>query len=199
MCKQEFLDALGKRLSRMPSADVKDRLRFYKEMIEDRIEDGKSEEAAVAAIGSVDEIAEQIIADYPMIKLAKERISDRRAMPRWAKILFWSLSPIWFSLGISLVAAAASLIISFYAVIWSVAVSVWAVFVSLAATGPAAVVLGFVHIFVGNGFMGGFLIGSGLLVAGLAILAFFGSIATTKGIVWLTKRIPILIKKMLMK
>ena len=48
MNKQEFLDALRERLSGLPSREVEDRLGFYGEIIDDRIEEGISEHDAVA-------------------------------------------------------------------------------------------------------------------------------------------------------
>ena len=51
MNKQEFIVALCDRLVGLPEQEVEDRIGFYCEMIDDRIEDGLSEEDAVAAIG----------------------------------------------------------------------------------------------------------------------------------------------------
>ena len=54
MKKQEFLDALGAGLS--GSSDAEEVLDFYREMIEDRMEDGMEEEAAVEQLGAVEDI-----------------------------------------------------------------------------------------------------------------------------------------------
>ena len=85
MTKLQFLLALHDKLAGLPRNEVEERLNFYSEMIEDRMEDGLSEEEAVAAVGSIDEIAEQITADIPLIKIVKEKpnsadsgISERR-------------------------------------------------------------------------------------------------------------------------
>ena len=56
MNKQEFLAGLQKGLSGLPQEDVEERLTFYGEMLDDRMEEGLSEEEAVAAAGSVEEI-----------------------------------------------------------------------------------------------------------------------------------------------
>ena len=61
MTKTEFVLELTSKLSLLPWEEVEDRISFYVEMIDDRMEDGLSEEEAVAAVGSVDEIAAQII------------------------------------------------------------------------------------------------------------------------------------------
>ena len=60
MKKQEFLDELKKALWALPEADQKNSLEYYAEMIDDRMEDGLSEEEAVAAIGDLDEIVDAL-------------------------------------------------------------------------------------------------------------------------------------------
>ncbi|MBR5538496.1 MAG: hypothetical protein IKU61_01205 [Clostridia bacterium] len=54
MNKQEFLEELRKGLSGLPKEDVRERLNFYGEIIDDRIEEGLTEEEAVfgAFVGS---------------------------------------------------------------------------------------------------------------------------------------------------
>ena len=47
MTKQDFLCALQKRLSGLPMRELEERLGFYGEMIDDRMEDGLSEADAV--------------------------------------------------------------------------------------------------------------------------------------------------------
>ena len=79
MTKHEFLLSLQDRLSGLPQDDVEERLTFYCEMIEDRMEEGLSEEEAVSAIGSVDEIAAQIVADIALAGNAKEKTKPHRA------------------------------------------------------------------------------------------------------------------------
>ena len=63
MHKHEFLAQLRKGLSGLPRDDVEERLSFYSEMIDDQMEEGLSEEEAVSAAGSVDEIVAQTIAE----------------------------------------------------------------------------------------------------------------------------------------
>ena len=75
MSKQEFLVQLRKGLSGLPQDDIEERLTFYSEMIDDRMEEGLSEEDAVYEIGDIDELISQIVADIPLTKLVKEKIS----------------------------------------------------------------------------------------------------------------------------
>ena len=46
MSKQEFLEQLRRGLSGLPREDIEERLKFYSEMLEDRMEEGLSEEEA---------------------------------------------------------------------------------------------------------------------------------------------------------
>ena len=56
MNKQEFLAALRAGLSGLSEQEIHLSVDFYREIIEDHMEDGLAEEAAVAAVGSVEEI-----------------------------------------------------------------------------------------------------------------------------------------------
>ena len=154
---------------------------FYSEMLDDQMEEGLSEEEAVAAVGPVDEIVRQIIADTPLAKLAKERMRPRRQLKAWEIVLLVLGSPLWLSLGL----AAIAVIFAFYVVLWSVSVSLWAVFASLGRRRPTGLCSPdraqrrsrACHTCRRNG----------LRRAG--DLLFFGCRAATKGILTLTRRI----------
>ena len=60
MTKNEFLEKIRKGLDGLPTADVERTLDFYKEIIEDRVEEGRTEEEAIAALGDVDLIIENV-------------------------------------------------------------------------------------------------------------------------------------------
>ena len=70
MNKTEFSQALRRALGKLPSYEVEQSIAFYEEMIADRMEDGMREEEAVAALGPVEAIAAQIIAETPPIPKA---------------------------------------------------------------------------------------------------------------------------------
>jgi uncharacterized membrane protein len=72
MKRQEFLDALSKSLSGIPKHEIIERLNFYSEMIDDRIEDGLSEEDAVADIGTVSFIALQMTNELQIQNISDE-------------------------------------------------------------------------------------------------------------------------------
>ncbi|MBR3918064.1 MAG: DUF1700 domain-containing protein [Clostridia bacterium] len=196
MSKQEFLAQLRKGLSGLPKDDIDGRLMFYEEMIDDRIEEGLSEEEAVSAIGPADKIIEQTVKEIPLAKIAKERIKPKRRLKAWEIVLLSVGSPIWFSLGI----AAAVVILSLYVSLWAVIISLWAVFVSFFACFIGGIVSGTIYAFCDNiPPVSIALIACGIVFAGLSIFAFFGCKAATKGILILTKKIAVWIKNCFIK
>lgn len=195
MNKQEFLSKLQNSLSGLPQDEIQERLAFYREMIEDRMEEGLTEEEAVLAVGSVEEIVSQIVADTPLTKIVKENIKPKRRLTVWEIILLILGSPVWFSLLITVFAVAVSL----YAVLWSGIISLWAGFVSLVACSFAGVIAGIVFMVTGNSISGIATIGAGIVCAGLSIFMFFGCKAITKGMLRLTKNMFLAIKHRLIK
>ena len=195
MNKQEFIAELQNKLSGLPEKDVQDRLIFYGEMIDDRMEDGLSEEEAVRDIGSVDEIAEQIIAETPLVKIVKDKIKTKRKIQTWEIILLILSFPILGSLLIS----AFAVIISVYATIWSIVISFWAVFASMVACAVCGVGIGIGFSLSSSTLIGIALIGTGLVCTGLSIYLFFGCTAATKGTVLLTNKIILMTKNCFIK
>lgn len=195
MNKQEFLSKLRQGLSGLPQEDVEERIGFYGEMIDDRMEEGLSEAEAVGEIGTVDAVVTQILADTPLTKLVKERVKPNRALKAWEIVLLVLGSPIWLSLMI----AAFAVILSVYVVFWSAVVSLWAVVVSVAACALSGVVAAGIFAVQGNGLIGLAMLGAGLCCMGLTIFLFFGSKAASKGLLLLTKKIALGIKSLFMK
>ena len=195
MTKNEFLSELCRALGSVPENDLFERVNFYSEMIDDRIEEGMTEEEAVAAMGSVEEIASGIIADVPLGKLVREKIKPRRSLAAWEILLLILGSPLW----ISLLAAAVAILVSLYAVLWSVVVCLWATEASLIGSALGGLVGGIVIAVVGNMLSGAALIGAALVCAGLSIFLLFGCLSATKGIARLSRAIVIRIKKMFVK
>ena len=191
MTKHEFLTQLSSKLSGLPRTDIDERLMFYSEMIEDRKEDGLSEEDAVAAVGSVDEIAVQISSEIPFAKVIKDRIKTKWRLTALEIVLLVLGSPIWLSLLI----AAFAVCVSLYAVLWSVIISLWSVFVSVLACGVAGIAAGILFAFTSHHLTGIVLFGAGLVCIGLSIFLFFGCKAATNGTALFTKKIALRIKR----
>ncbi len=195
MKKVEFLNALQQQFSILPQNEAEERLLFYSEMIEDQMEEGRSEEDAVSAVGSVDEIVAQAVAEIPLSKIAKERIKAKRRMHPWELLLLFLGSPIWLSLGIALFAV----LLSLYLSLWAIVIALWSVFVSLIACAFAGVIVGVILAGFGRLPVGFGLIGAGLICAGFGIVLFFVCKPATQGTALLAKKTGLWIKKCLMK
>ena len=195
MTKIEFTLKLYDKLSGLPRNEIEERIAFYVEMIEDRMEEGYSEAEAVAAVGDIDDIESQITAEVPFTKIVKERIKPKRQLKTWEIVLLAAGSPVWLALGI----AAFAVIISLYAALWSVIVSLWAVFASFIAGSIGGIASGAVFILSGNAVSGLMMISAGLVLAGLSIFMFYISKVATKGAGKLTKKMALWIKSLFIK
>ncbi len=185
MLKQEFLNALREKLSGLPQADIEERLTFYAEMIDDRMEEGLSEEKAVEAIGSVDEVVSQIVAETPLTKIVKEKIRPKRRMRAWEIVLLVLGFPLWFPLLIT----AFVLILVFYIVLWTLVICLWTIEIALWASALACAV-GAVGLFITKQPIPAFgAIGAAMVLAGLSIFLFFACKAATVGTVKLAGKI----------
>ena len=192
MRKQEFLDALKSGLTGLPQEDIGERLTFYGEMIDDRMEEGLTEEEAIAAIGPVENVVNEIVAETPLTKIVKEKIKPKRRMKAWEIVLLVLGFPLWFPLSI----VAFVLILVFYIVLWVLMICLWVIEIALwvcALAGLAAGVLYMARGYVGLGIM---LFGAALFVAGLSIFLFFGCKGATVGTAKLAKKIVHGIKRL---
>ena len=195
MNKEMFLARLEMELYGLPKDDIAERLAFYSEMIDDRIEEGLTEEEAVAGIGPIEDIVSQTISEIPLTKLVKEKIKPERSLKGWELALIIIGFPLWFPLLI----AGLAIVFSFYVVIWSVVISLWAAVVSVGASALFGTVVSVVQFVNGRAVPALALLGMSLAAAGLAILMFFACIGLTKGAAKLTGKIALGIKSMFIK
>ncbi len=195
MDKQEFLTALQKGLEGLTPEDIRERIIFYSEMIDDRIEEGLTEEMAVAELGSVEDIIIQTMSEFPWTKLVKKKFKQKRTLQTWEIICFTLGSPIWLSLSIAILA----IIISIYAIIWSVIISLWAIEFSVIGCSFAGLFSCIIFITQSNTFSGMAMLGAGFMCAGLSIFGFLGCQQISKLILTLTRKIFVGIKSSFMK
>ena len=118
MTKYEFLEKLQTKLRNLPENEVGERINFYSEMIDDRMEEGLSEQEAIVAVGTIEEIAYQISEEIHLANPPK----PKRKLRAWEIVLLVLGSPLWVSLLIVGFAVAFSL----YAVLWAVNLCLWA-------------------------------------------------------------------------
>ena len=192
MKKSEFLSALSERLSRLPREDAEKSLAFYDEMIDDRIEDGVGEEEAVAALGSVDAIVEQILAETPIRKIVKERVKPRRRLRAWEIVLLVLGAPLW----IPLLIVAAVLVLVFFILLWVGVIVLAALLLAFAAAACAGIVLSAMYFASGKPAAAVCAIGLSFFFIGLTLLMIPALTYTAIGTAKLCKNITLGIKKL---
>ena len=169
MTKQAFLNALRSKIATLPRREIKDRLDFYSEMIDDLTEEGRSEERAVARLGSVDRIAAQILEDARRENTLTGVKYRKKASP-WTILLLILESTIWLSLLI----AAFAVLLSLLAALFSVVVSLWASFAALLLSGIGGIAACILFAASGHGITAIATLGASLICEGLAVLLFLG-------------------------
>ena len=160
MTKNEFTAALREGLNSLSPKERAQTVDYYLEMIEERMEEGLSEEEAVAALEPVEVIAG---------KLCPGRSGPPKRRKAWLVCLLILGSPLWLSILLAVAATLFSIFVSVYAVVWSLVVSFWAVAVSLVGGGLAAVAAGPFQA-AEQGVRGWYTMGAGLAMAGCGLL-----------------------------
>lgn len=195
MNKQEFISKLQTKLKNIPSDAVNEQINFYIEIIEDKIEDGKTEEEAINEIGSIDEISENIISNISIFKIAKEKLKPNKKLKVWEIILIILGSPIWLPLFIAFLA----IFLSIYISVWAIIISFYAIFIAFSAATVAATLIGLYLLTNGNGELGLIYLSVSLVCFGISMLMFVVCKYLTKGIVKLSKSILHKIKKVFIR
>ena len=168
MNKEEFLAAIAQRHRGLPREDIEASLAYYREMIDERVEDGMSEDEAVAAMGTPQEAAARILEETPLPKLVKARLKPPRTLQVWEIVLLVLGSPVWLPLVLVLFV----LILILYLVMWILVLTLYVLEFSFGLSGVAAVIGSSVTILAGHAVAGIFAAGAGLIMAGLALLLF---------------------------
>ena len=159
MTKAKYLKSLKKAMRGDPAQTVRETVDYYDEMISDRMEDGLSEEAAVALMES----AEKIVADLPAN--GGKRSVRRSYSGREIALLIVGF-PIWLPLLI----CACALVIALFAAAFALIVSMAAVELALAASAAGVIVMGVRELLSGGAAASLTLIGGGLIAGGLCCL-----------------------------
>ncbi len=194
MNKQEYLSLLETRLRGIPKEDIDRTIDYYNEILSDKTEDGMSIEEAIASLGSIDEIVDNVLSDVSIPKLVKEKIGLNRKLKTWEIVLLASTFFIW----LPLLLVFGVVIISLYICIWSGVISLGVGAIS--CVGASIVSLtGIVYIFTGNFGSGLVLIGMGFISAGVAVLLGIVTFLLAKTMVVICKRLILKIKSLIVQ
>ena len=181
MTKNAYLSELADRLRQLPQSEIDKSIAYYSEIIDDRMEEGCSEEEAVNGLEAPVTAAERILQDAPLGMLVRERIRPKQAVSGWIIALLVIGFPVWFPL----LLAAAGIVFAMYVVVWSL---VFAFFASTFAVGTASLavlITAFVRAGEGAGLIFA-LLGVGLLGIGCFILMGLATWMAASGVVRLT-------------
>ena len=165
MNKESYLAQIRQLLQSLPEEDRERSLAFYTESIDDRIEDGMSEEEAVASMESPEEAAKAILMDMPIPKLVKARVKEKH-MGALEIILLVLGFPLWFPLLLTVLILG----LTVYLVVWTLVLSLGAVALALGLSAVAGVVAAVYFIIKAGLPLFLLALGAALVLTGLAIL-----------------------------
>lgn len=180
MTRDEFLGRLGELLACLPAEQVEETKAFYAEAIADRMEDGMTEEEAVAAMGTPGEAAEATLDELPAVPRAIARTRRRSTALLWVLTIVGS--PVWVPLLIAFAAVA----VTIYICIWVLALCVWVVAVALGSAGIAELLFAACGITIGHFPYVLASAGMGLAFLGGALLVGVGAWAVSRQIACLS-------------
>ncbi len=171
MTKKEFLKRLKKGLSPLDRYERQRISDYYAEMIDDRVECGKTEEEAVEEIGSPEVIAIRTLKEAGVDADESEswlRKSDGKIKTVWLVLLIAG-APLWFGLACGLLGIALGLV----GAVFGVCVGLVCACVGSAVGGLASFFYGFYAIFQNVGY-GILCIGGGLCACSFGVLCLIG-------------------------
>ena len=117
MKREGFIESLKMALGDLPEEEIQSSLAYFNEMIDDRIDEGMTEEEAVADMGHVDEIAAKLLAEnQTLVERVKDKFIPKRRLATWEIILLVLGFPIWGSLLLAAVAILFSMVVAVAAI-----------------------------------------------------------------------------------
>ena len=142
MNKQEFLIELKQHLKGIAPEDISGSIEYYSEMIDDAVEDGMTEEEAVASLGDMDEIERQLRSrgektaktpPEPEVSVMTEPVPERKNSDKTAVII---LLIVCIPVIIGLLSAAAGI----YLGMWGAVIGFYAAAVGMGISGAALII-----------------------------------------------------------
>jgi len=185
MNKIEFLNAIRERLKGYPRDEVDNSIEYYGEMIDDRIEDGMSEDAAVASLGDINDIVKSIKKNMPLRSVIRDKVTQAKEKVGSSGISVTTiialilLFPFWFPV--------ATIVFTLYMVFFLLT---WVFDLVLFIVGAAGIVASIYFIITAitslvslNPLAGAGSLGLAIMCIGAGILLTIFGIYTAKGIV----------------
>ena len=193
MNKVEFFALLRQELAGLPKEEVDERCSFYEEIINDKIDEGKTEEQAISELDSVQTIVESIANETSLVKLVKDRYKPKRRLNGWEVVLLILGFPLWFPLLIT----GFVLTVVFYTLTWLISIIAVTVEGALVVYGFGSIISYIASVIDGNANL--MMLGMGIMGIGGAILFIFVNIAAFKLNILISKGLFLAIKKSFMR
>ena len=170
MGRDAFIGELRHRMAGLPQQTVERTVEYYSELIADSVEDGMSEEEAVARLESLEEIVANVVKDTPLSQIVQTRVQEKKAkgVSGWVIALLILGAPVWLPLLI----AALVVLFALFIALWAVVIALWAVVAAVILAALAAMVGGVIELARMHLAQGLVLLGGGLMCLGLCALAF---------------------------
>lgn len=170
MNKDEFLIQLTQKLSNIPPSEIIKIIDYYRETIEDKIEDGMSEELAIKSLGTFEEIIQNIEDELNLSIIVKEKVKNKMSDNSKQKNLLIIIAiivtlPLWGAIAI----AGIICILALYFAIWSIFISGVVAYFCTILTSFSAFYLGIIKLFQLQTLNGVCYIGIGLFIVGIVI------------------------------
>ncbi|MBQ9322693.1 MAG: DUF1700 domain-containing protein, partial [Clostridia bacterium] len=136
MSRDAFIGELRHRMAGLPQETVERTVDYYGELIADSMEDGLTEEEAVARLGSLDEIVASVVKDTPLTQIVQTRVQEgkKKGISGWVILLLVLGAPVWLPVLIAVLAVLFALFIA----LWAVVIALWAVVAAVILTGLVA-------------------------------------------------------------
>ncbi len=93
MTKQNYLERMRKCLEGLPPEEIEAHLAFYEEMIDERLEEGMSEEEATEVMEEPEKAAEKILQELPLPRLMRREPDKKWGWKEY--LLTVLLAPFW--------------------------------------------------------------------------------------------------------
>lgn len=183
MTREEFCQGLQNELNGLPQREIDQTVHYYTEIIADRMEEGMTEEQAVAVMEPMHVIARRVKADL------RPNTPPRRKAGGWQIALIILGFPLW----LPLLAVGAALTVTAFALVWVLVLCLWAVCLALFVWGVGVI---FSLLLAGGGGTSVLSqIGAGMAAMGLSIFVFYGARSAMQPALGMTERMVGLVRK----
>lgn len=170
MSRDEYLNILHANLRNVPPQEVGNIMQYYFEYFEEA--GPENVQKVIEELGPPHQLANRVSADYVIRGMENGTAGQgvrQKASNAWLIVLAICGSPVWLPLALALIIVIAAVVLSIFIIIISFSAASIAIMVAGLFTSGIGIVTVFSHVPTGI-----FMMGSGLICAGVGILIFIG-------------------------